>query len=471
MKYIVSIRVFAFLLILPFFLFLAVPDYDYISRTLAWLVFVVGTFPLSVKLQRRSGYFPFIECIMVMYVLYYSIPVFFQSEQYILYKTLSAPLLPISPTLLLVAVSLLAFWLGFYFLNPYLRQVRVPKVRLNSDVTKLFIFAMSIVIGSISLKYLHFGQAQGILNAALPINFGIAMLSLLYFTRVVRPIHKAMIICAILTACVVGLSSSMTQAVVEPILIFIAAKWIATGKYQVGFIAFLVFLMVLIQPVKLQYRNYVFGQTDLSYFDRLEGIGLIFSNYWINGSKGSGELAVSSFTSRTNLLLQTAHIVDMTPRTVPFSQGSSYTYLLITFVPRILWPDKPSAQDSSNQYAVNYEIATSEGLKRTSYGVGFIGEAYMNFGFIGAPAVFFILGALTCLPFYSLTRLPSRYQNIGKIRIGGIPETALLLTIFLKFLQVGSSVSDVYGGIVQLVIIQYIFLKFFTHKFRDGVLR
>jgi hypothetical protein len=46
--------------------------------------------------------------------------------------------------------------------------------------------------------------------------------------------------------------------------------------------------------------------------------------------------------SRMSLLTQTSNVISLTPRVVPYQYGRLYSYMAVTWIPRIIWPDKPS---------------------------------------------------------------------------------------------------------------------------------
>jgi hypothetical protein len=189
---------------------------------------------------------------------------------------------------------------------------------------------------------------------------------------------------------------------------------------------------------------------------QMEKIGLfadLFAKHWLSSDLGSGR-ATESTVNRSSLLLQTAHVLDWTPDVVPYENGRTFAYFLIGWVPRFLWPDKPIAQEANIKYAINYGVTTEEGIERTMFGVGELGEAFMNFGAAGIFPVFFILGILSYLPVH-LVAVPSFYRlRTEQLDMSLIAAVALLVAIIVRLIFIGSTVANVYGGILQLIVVQ-----------------
>jgi hypothetical protein len=66
--------------------------------------------------------------------------------------------------------------------------------------------------------------------------------------------------------------------------------------------------------------------------------------------------------------------------------------LPITFVPRFLWPEKPSVTDANKWYQVSYMLTAAANIESVGISVGTLTESYMNFGWAGPVFVMFGLG-------------------------------------------------------------------------------
>ena len=74
--------------------------------------------------------------------------------------------------------------------------------------------------------------------------------------------------------------------------------------------------------------------------------------------------SVTATFSRISLLTQTANVVELTPSTVPYQGGHLYSYLLVTWIPRVIWPDKPSMSEANRFYQVACRMAPKKGYRQ-----------------------------------------------------------------------------------------------------------
>jgi hypothetical protein len=134
-----------------------------------------------------------------------------------------------------------------------------------------------------------------------------------------------------------------------------------------------------------------------------------------------------------------AHIYSMTPSVLPYQYGATYSYLAITWIPRVIWPEKPQANAANNYYAVAYEISTEEGIKHSSFGVSLIAEGYMNFGVAGVFLIMIVLGGVL-----------ATLQHVFAGPSSGPGGQAIFLSTFVYFLNgIGTSAELMFGGLIQ----------------------
>ena len=84
-----------------------------------------------------------------------------------------------------------------------------------------------------------------------------------------------------------------------------------------------------------------------------------------------------------------AAILQNVPSIVPYGGGETYTRLLWIFVPRFLFPDKPAMILPMAQEILSYDS------DNTSSPTTLIGEAYLNFGWLGLFLVMPLVGWLS----------------------------------------------------------------------------
>jgi hypothetical protein len=163
--------------------------------------------------------------------------------------------------------------------------------------------------------------------------------------------------------------------------------------YKYAILAIAVFF--LLQPVKGQFRNLVWdSSTDMSVLEKYQAFfGTALDYYFGEGtdSESRSEGAAVAF-NRVNHLHVTAAIIADTPSKCPFLYGQSYLPLIVKWIPRSLWPDKPR-EDLGNRWAREYGFLSSRDYT-TSFNLPWLPEMYMNFGMFGIVLISFIIGIL-----------------------------------------------------------------------------
>ncbi len=170
----------------------------------------------------------------------------------------------------------------------------------------------------------------------------------------------------------------------------------------------------------------------------------VFYNYLRNNLK-------RLFHSYNSLIV----VTQMTPIEVPYYGGESYIPLITKFIPRVLWPDKPTEEFGSS-FGKVYKILNVAD-KQTSWNMPVINEFYANFGKKGVIIGMFLVGILLGLINVML--------NFNK-------ENLLFLITYSSFYPIfymESNLSLVIGVILQkfIFLILFIFLvKIILKKIR-----
>ena len=121
----------------------------------------------------------------------------------------------------------------------------------------------------------------------------------------------------------------------------------------------------------------------------------------------------SSLLDRASLFQIVCYTLDTVPDRTPFLHGETYSYVLPQVIPRFMWPNKPSPNDSVKMLSVKLGMLTEEQTETTSIGYGLIAEAYANFGFIGNAVLAFFLGL-------SARRIARSTADCGTFSLGGV---------------------------------------------------
>src|SRR5262249_41641448 len=88
-------------------------------------------------------------------------------------------------------------------------------------------------------------------------------------------------------------------------------------------------------------------------------------------------------------------VLAMTPQTVPFWGGTTYSNLIYMAIPRILWPDKPEYGSNLVQFGHLYNYTLDDDYQ-TSVAYSYLTEGYMNFGYLGLYVTAILFAVLLC---------------------------------------------------------------------------
>lgn len=201
-------------------------------------------------------------------------------------------------------------------------------------------------------------------------------------------------------------------------------------------------------------------------------------NMWNNAlSDASGtdakDLARRSL-DRLSLLRQTANVIELTPDIVPYQYGRLYSYLAVTFIPRFVWPSKPSVNDANRWYQVTYRLTRSNDLRGVSIAVGTLAESYINFGWFGPILIMLPLGIFL-----------GTFQRIFLRSDSGLFLSSVGAVLIPQLLAVDSQMAEYVAGLAQQILIVLVvllpLLKFrtrgknlaarFSLKYQDGIRR
>jgi hypothetical protein len=157
--------------------------------------------------------------------------------------------------------------------------------------------------------------------------------------------------------------------------------------------------------------------------------------------KGVRDLVQSSL-DRFCLLQQTANVMELTPDIVPYQYGRLYSYLAITFIPRFVWPSKPSVNDANRWYQVSYRLSKPKELRGVSIAVGSLAESYINFGWFGPVLIMLPLGVFL-----------GYFQRIFLRSDSGLFLSSVGVVLIPQLLSIESQMAEYVAGLAQQILI------------------
>ena len=308
----------------------------------------------------------------------------------------------ITESLYLAIVGVVCLWLG---MRMAARFQWLPKIGVDvSNTRHRWNYLRAIFVGGTLFRVFVPITAFGGGGRQIVSNFentvpvvGFAILFRYYLRGRILQFDKLLILGYGLIALIVGMSSGWLGSVVSVGMVCAVVYIYERRKFPLV-AAFIVFPVILFfQPAKNTFRTRYW--TGNSADSPTERVSFWLENSWklwsdaITEQNGEQAKELANATlSRLSLLQQTANVIELTPSRVPYQHGRLYSYIAVTFIPRFLWPDKPSVNDANRWYQVAYGLTQPQQLSTVSIAVGTVAESYINFGWFGPVLIILPLG-------------------------------------------------------------------------------
>ena len=177
------------------------------------------------------------------------------------------------------------------------------------------------------------------------------------------------------------------------------------------------------------------------------------------------DLALSYTSQRLSDISIVAVLLDYQEKHDDLALGGTYFRLFYMFIPRFIWPEKPSVT-FGREVAVKLDLGKSEGvvlgveMSNTSVGLTFVGEAIYNFSIYLAPLFMFAMGA-----FYRwlYEAIKAHHPNTDAI----VVSVACLVWYVLIFSAHESHMAAQLAGVFKFIIFLWLLqclLKFRKNK-------
>jgi hypothetical protein len=419
-----------------------------LTRALAGLLWVLCIAPgivYSGLPPSRRRPLPFIPTVGVAFGLYFVLPVVLGAYNHYYRVEVN----PVTDYDLPVQLALIGWviMLGSYLVTGALRSTSRPSVRPSSwDEADVSIWGLVLLFGAISLTVAKSIFAPGlgspaIMQFILSIQWlGIGFLTVAARRRVLGKLQWGLFAAG--AAITIGslLGAGSIAPVVQMAAVVAYALWLSGMRVRPRWIAIGALIMafaVSARGVAIDFRNIAWiGHLRLSPTERAQlMLSLISSKIETEGLVATLQSGANSTFERSADMDLFADVVRRTPGEVPYWNGYTYASLVGSFVPRVLWPDKPTkevGQAFGHRYRYLYWTNVS-----TSINLPFLVEFYANFGAIGVIVGMAIVGLIYRI-LDELVNHPE--QDLLASLIGVI--------ILVPLLMLESDFSLTFGGLV-----------------------
>ena len=311
----------------------------------------------------------------------------------------------------------------------------------------IFIVAV-LAKATVSIAVLGSGGRQIVSNFVntVPV-VGFAILFRYYLRGKLPQFDKVLILSYGLVVLIVGMSSGWLGSFVSLGVVCVVLYIYERRKFPV-IAAFIVLPVILFfQPAKNTFRErYWIGSSTDSPTERasfwVENSWKLWSNALMEDDGEQARQLADATLKRLSLLQQTANVLEMTPSMVPYQYGGSYSYIVVTFIPRFLWSDKPSVNDANHWYQVTYGLSQPKQLSTVSIAVGTVAESYINFGWFGPLLIMFPLGVLL-----------GSFERIFLHADSGLLFSSLGAVLIPQLLTVEAQMAEYVAGLAQQIFL------------------
>jgi len=428
------------------------------QQLIAYAILLLCGWPAVTHLTRRQAGLPVFAIICLVYGAGYALPIF-TTKPIVMsvgrFGFVGVSAAAVTEALWLTLAGVFSMQVGFWLFKYTLLNMLIPKVRISLDVKKAR--RLALVLGTCGAITFWLGISTTlqittrfvflyviIYREAL---LSIGLLYWYYLKGELKTFSKVWFVGIALVFVMLGLALGNFRSVMEPMIVILAVHWMLRRQFPWKMVLAGIILFGIMQPIKGEYRALVWrqGVANTSVIDR---VGLWFTlirSGWtgiLGGTHGAVENVTRDSLNRTDFIHMFAHVVDETPRHVPFQHGHTYSYLLVTLIPRLVWPDKPSAQVANDFFGVSYGFQTPDSLGTTSIGMPHLVETYINFGVMGAFFVMMLIGMV-----YSAVE---RLFAHAEAREGEVAAYAVVLTMLLT---IETATAPSFGALIQTIVI------------------
>jgi hypothetical protein len=260
--------------------------------------------------------------------------------------------------------------------------------------------------------------------------------------------------------CILIVSSAASLLLVDSLsILFLSALGFVLGRRRMPWLALLLVLMFLstLHHGKAVMRQmYMYGD-EYRTVQPWEYVGWFteWTEYSLNSilsSDSSTSVLQNSLVGRTASVHLLLMIQELSPHTVPYLSGATYTIIPNLLIPRFINPDRVGTHEGTSLLNIHYEKQTREDTYRTTIGWGLLNEAYANFGFGGSLTFAIILGV-----FYGgVTRWTLNVPVLSARSLFGI---LLMNFAYQTESSAGVYVTALFQSTLPLILVVFLFMK------------
>ncbi|PMB44725.1 oligosaccharide repeat unit polymerase [Fischerella thermalis CCMEE 5205] len=168
-------------------------------------------------------------------------------------------------------------------------------------------------------------------------------------------------------------------------------------------------------------------------------------NFLLESFSSIDNPVIASISEMGGSMYTVAYTLQLVPSERDFQMGTDYFYALFTIIPNIFGKRHPTIARGLAEHWLTEQVDPYFASSGGSYGFSFIAEAYLNFGWFGAPIALGVIGFL----FTKLTLWAVKSSNPAKMAM-----VASFVSFFLFYPRAESAL--VVRGLVWYSLIPYL---------------
>jgi hypothetical protein len=227
-------------------------------------------------------------------------------------------------------------------------------------------------------------------------------------------------------------------------------------RIPIFLISTLLLFFLTFNVVKGEYRQLTWFGGPYSNASPIEKAQLFIDIAVKNYSNSEGksekqETSTASVISRTAHIILFSKVIADTPKLIPYWNGESYFGFVTKFIPRILWPNKPS-EAIGNVFARRYRYVGSKDYA-TTVNLPLMVEMYVNFGASGVQIGMVLLGLLFAF----------LEQKLNSLKMGSL-EIVIGIGMLYPFTSHEWNFSLMFGNVLTVTLCIYLMFKFILRQ-------
>jgi len=440
------------LLALSIFWFLNAGNWEVDKQTLWGIaIMILSSYPALIWAKQAKRWLPIFEVSMLLCIPQYALPLISHPLELRFYSDST-----ITKSAGLIAFHIFISILGFSISNQVRKGHRLLLTSLVSsqtfELSHLGLFISNIYLLISSFLWTPPAYSQKILGTLF---LGLSTVSIFITSRswglgLLNPPRKVFFLVNIIINILISFTG--LYLILGFTSMFLAIVSYSSARKQIPWLAVSVSILVISilhlgkPEMRGKYWNFSSGRAVQDYRLSIEEIPSFFSE-WINYGLQTERMAKNtnaekhSSLDRAALFPMVCLAVDRIPREKDFLMGTSYTSIPVLLIPRIFWPEKPSALSANDELMIHLGLVNPDNIT-VNIAFGLPTEAYINFGFIGVGALGLLLGIL-------YKRISLLAQNAPQFSAVGIFSILMISSVA----QSGQNAAILVSTIAQMSVV------------------